>query len=118
MIEINEFLDKDVNKASTLNTIRDAVIYSFFTTGPPPRSQNMMLLNHNEDNITVLQAQAMVDEHNKKCERKNKVTGVFITLPSDEGYFNIIWTAYKTVKAFGVQKRTVCHPFEENSRIC
>lgn len=97
-------------------------MYLFFTTIPPSRTQNISLLVLEKD-VTDQEVQKMVQDFNSGKVTRERVTGVFFSvfhhsffyflffsffLTSQEkinGSYKVVWTDYKTVAKFHIQKR-------------
>ena len=115
MIKVLDRLTTDINESSTLNHIRNAAIYAFIVTTCPPRAQNLRLLLIPSGELkTHIQIRDLVKIYNSEIPVKIKqaqcISGVMYEDKSPDGRYNIVWTEFKTVKAFGIQTRTISHP--------
>ena len=105
----------DISDASPIKLVRNCAIFSFIVSTAPPRTQNLRLLVIPPGEVkTNIEIKDMIDENNKQLAMKEKhyksATGAIFLGKTDEGYFKIVWTYYKTVKSFAIQTRLVSHP--------
>lgn len=115
MLDLINKLNNEINEKTSKILIRNAAIYSFIVTTCPPRTQNLKLLVIPiNSKITKSQIKDLVIKNNDQINIKDKhyksVSGVIFEEKTSEGYYNIIWTHYKTMKSFGIQTRIISHP--------
>jgi hypothetical protein len=114
LTKVAEELAATITASSPKCEVRDACIFTFYATNPPPRAQNLRLLvvDGNELSNDVVQNMVATENLNFTPKKLSNCgfSGVIFSNKTSAGYYKIIWTCYKTFTSYGVQTRTITHP--------